>query len=83
MTPAKVSDDAHFLGEMLVCKIEQTGCRRKITLRFGSGRSMEITNKLVCWLLDRYFERAMILLQRHSAPVPLNPSQQEQDEEIQ
>jgi hypothetical protein len=43
---------------------------------------MEITNKLVCWLLDRYFERAMILLQRHSAPVPLNTSQQEQDKEI-
>jgi hypothetical protein len=40
---------------------------------------MEITNKLVCWLLDRYFERAMVLLQRHSAPVSLNTSQQEQD----
>jgi hypothetical protein len=43
---------------------------------------MEITNKLVCWLLDRYFERAMVLLQRHSAPVPTNSSLHEQDKKI-
>jgi hypothetical protein len=83
MAPAKVSDEAYFLGEMLVCKIEQTGCGFKITFRSQAGGSMEITNKLVCWLLDRYFERAMILLQRHSAPVPLNTSQQEQGKKVQ
>jgi hypothetical protein len=37
---------------------------------------VQITNKLVCWLLDRYFERAVAFLQRHPAAALLKPSRQ-------
>lgn len=44
---------------------------------------MEITNRLACWLLDRYFERAMIFLQRYPEPVQPEPPLPAQDKAIQ
>jgi hypothetical protein len=43
---------------------------------------VEITNRLACWLLERYFERLLIFLQRHSMPAPLKPSLQARDKAI-
>jgi hypothetical protein len=40
---------------------------------------VEITNRAVCWLLERYFERAVTLLQRQPEPVPRKPVLHAQD----
>jgi len=31
---------------------------------------MEITNRLACWFLERYFERVMSFLRRHPRLLP-------------
>jgi hypothetical protein len=68
---------------MTVCKIEQTEYRRNDYLCSRKQEvPVEITNRLACWLLERYFERVMAFLQRHPAHVPLQPSLPAHDKAI-
>ena len=62
-------------------RIEQTGCREKATF-IPEGSTMQITNRLLYWLFDRYFERVAAFLEHRAAAVPLNPSLQTSDKTI-
>lgn len=51
---------------MLAKRIARLAAGNRLSI-VAEGALVHITNSLVCWFLDRYFERTVFFLQRHSA----------------